>query len=146
MIGSIHFILYLIIRHWIAETCGFLNHFPNFFWNCFPINADTNALKLIGISIFSIADYTIVLLFQNLKQIIRSGIKSRYSIDYRFQYSITPTQKLYKFCFVIAVINRHLVIEVIISLSNTLTFSDCGFNSRLFHPKAYCRSINYNSI
>lgn len=146
MIGSFHFIPYLIIRQWITETCSFFNHFFNFFWNGFSINANTNILKLIGISIFTISNDAIVLLFQSIKQVIRLRLKSRNSIDCRFQRTISSTQKLYEFYFTIAVINRYLVIEVIASLSNKLTFSDRHFNSRLFHPKTNLYAINQNFI
>ena len=83
MIGSFHFILYLIIRHWITETCSFFNHFFNFLWNSFSINPNTNILKLIGISIFTIKNYAIILFSQNIKQVIRLRLKSRNSIDCR---------------------------------------------------------------
>ena len=146
MNGSFHFILYLIISHWIAKTCGFLNHFLNLFWNCFSIDTDTNVLKLIRVSIFGITYYTIVLLFQNFKQVICLGFESGYSIDCRFQHTINPAEKLYEFYFIIDVINRHLAIEVITSISNYFAFSNCSLNSSLFHPKVNCHSINHNFI
>lgn len=42
IVGSFHFILYLIIRHRISVAFSFLNHFCNFIRQCFSINTNTD--------------------------------------------------------------------------------------------------------